>query len=681
MSVTRRTVLAGAASAPLAAAVLPTAANPATAATHAADRPESFEVGVGCADITGPAAENGMMGYSQPAQKTSGIHLRMRARAYVVADAGDRRVVFVNTDLAALFQSVHQGVIARLASKYDGLYTEQNVLLNATHTHAACGGSSHYALYNLAILGFQEQTYNAIVDGIVEAIDAAHRSMAPGSITLGRTELKDASVNRSRKAFDRNPAGDRRHFPDAIDPTMTVLRFRQGSRDVGAIGWFATHGTSMTNENTLISGDNKGYAAYHWEHDEAGVRYLDGAPGFVACFPQTNSGDMTPNLNLKPGSGPTEDEFENTRIIGERQFLAAKRAFDAASEKVTGGVYSRMRYVDMSAVDVDGAFTPDGERHSTCKAALGEPVLAGSSEDGPGIPVPEGTKNPFIDALGGLDAPIPKALASAQAPKLVVLPVGVMKPYPWTPDVLPLQIVRIGQLHLVAGPAEYTIVAGLRIRRTVAEELGVPLENVLVQGYANAYSQYVTTPEEYDSQQYEGGSTLFGRYTLPAYQQEFGKLAAALRAGKDVDRGPTPRALSEHQLNFQTGVVFDSAPLMKEFGEVLEEPGKSYARGQKVSVEFATGHPKNNLRRGGTFLEVQRRDGDRWVRHADDGDWATRYRWSRTFGATSKATVTWDIPQDTPAGTYRVVHFGDWKNGWNGRITAFDGTSREFTVS
>ncbi|MEV6319215.1 neutral/alkaline non-lysosomal ceramidase C-terminal domain-containing protein [Streptomyces sp. NPDC051776] len=244
-----------------------------------------------------------------------------------------------------------------------------------------------------------------------------------------------------------------------------------------------------------------------------------------------------------------------------------------------------------------------------------------------------------------------------------------------------LQIGRIGQLHLVAGPAEFTIVAGLRLRRTVAEELGVPLENVFVQGYANAHSQYVTTPEEYDSQQYEGGSTLCGRYTLHAYQQEFGKLAAALRTGKDIHHGPTPRDLSGHQLNFQTGVVFDSPPLMTEFGDVLEEPEERYARGERVTVVFVTGHPRNNLRRGGTFLEVQRRVGDRWVRHADDGDWATRYRWARTCGATSKATVTWDVPQNTPAGSYRVVHFGDWKHGWNGRITAFSGTSRAFIVS
>ncbi|NKQ52630.1 neutral/alkaline ceramidase [Amycolatopsis sp. K13G38] len=673
MEVSRRTVLAGAAVAPLAAGV------PGPAEAVAAQG-EGYLVGVGIADVTGPAAECGMMGYSMPQQQTAGIHLRTRARAYIVVDGAGTRICYVNADLGALFQSVHQGVMAKLAAAHGDLYTERNVLLNATHTHAGCGGSSWYVAYNLSILGFQRQTYDAQVDGIFEAIQRAHADLQPGEITLGRSELTDASVNRSRVAFELNPQPDKDHFPLSIDPAVTVLRFSRSGQDIGAICWFATHGTSMTNGNKLISGDNKGYAAYAWEHDHAGVRYLDGPPGFVACFPQTNSGDMSPNLNLKPGSGPTDDEFENTRIIGQRQFDAAKRAFDAAAEPIGGALGSRLSYVDMSGVTVDGKYTPDGRTHRTAPAAIGVSMLAGSTEDGPGLPLPEGVRNPFIEALGGADAPIPRALAGEQAPKLVAVPFGLMKPYPWAPEMLPLQIVRLGQLYLVGGPAEYTIVAGLRIRRTVAAELGVPLENVLMQGYANAYSQYVTTPEEYDSQQYEGASTLFGRYTLPAYQQEFAKLASAMRTGAAVPHGPAPRDLSGDQLNFQPGVVLDSAPPLKKFGDVLTEPKRAYRRGEQVVAEFVTGHPKNDLHRNGTFLEIQRLVGGAWTRHADDGDWATKYRWTRTFLAQSKATITWDIPDGTPFGSYRIVHSGDSKAP-GGTITPFRGTSRAFVVS
>src|SRR5215510_12893158 len=41
-----------------------------------------FQVGSGIHDITGPAAELGMMGYGRLDQKTAGIHLRLWARAF-----------------------------------------------------------------------------------------------------------------------------------------------------------------------------------------------------------------------------------------------------------------------------------------------------------------------------------------------------------------------------------------------------------------------------------------------------------------------------------------------------------------------------------------------------------------------------------------------------------------------
>lgn len=55
---------------------------------------------------------------------------------------------------------------------------------------------------------------------------------------------------------------------------------------------------------------------------------------------------------------------------------------------------------------------------------------------------------------------------------------------------------------------------------------GSPVSQVVISGYANAYSQYITTPEEYATQHYEGASTLFGPHTLEAYIQEFCRLAS-----------------------------------------------------------------------------------------------------------------------------------------------------------
>ena len=40
---------------------------------------------------------------------------------------------------------------------------------------------------------------------------------------------------------------------------------------------------------------------------------------------------------------------------------------------------------------------------------------------------------------------------------------------------------------------------------------------VVIAGPANTYAHYVTTPEEYAMQRYEGASTIFGQWTLDSY--------------------------------------------------------------------------------------------------------------------------------------------------------------------
>lgn len=47
---------------------------------------------------------------------------------------------------------------------------------------------------------------------------------------------------------------------------MTLLKFVDDEwGPVGSFNWFATHGTSMSRTNSLISGDNKGAAARFME--------------------------------------------------------------------------------------------------------------------------------------------------------------------------------------------------------------------------------------------------------------------------------------------------------------------------------------------------------------------------------------------------------------------------------
>jgi neutral ceramidase len=641
-----------------------------------------YLVGRGISDVTGEPAGCGMLGYGKADQISAGLHTRLRTRAFIVVDpATDDRVLISVSDLPLMFDSVFREVLRRLAARYGDTYTDRNVMLTVTHTHCGPGGYSHHRLYNMTTHGFHPLTFGAITDGIVEAIERAHADIAPAVLRLSRGELHDASVNRSPTSFDRNPESDRECFPNRIDPQTTLLRVERGGRTVGAINWFATHGTSMTNRNCLISGDNKGYAAYHWEKVVAGIDYLaETTPDFIAAFAQTNAGDMSPNLHFGPGKGPTDNEFENTRIIGERQAVAAAALADVPAEELTGGLDVRMTYVDLSDVSVRPEFTGDGRTHRTSHVVGGAAALAGTDE-GRGFPGFKQGRNRLVDGFSRrvIYAVSPR-LRDAQAPKGVVLAGGLLnRVAPFVQERVPVQLLRIGRLYLIGIPGEVTITAGLRMRRAVAAVVGADLTDVLVAGYSNAYIHYVTTPEEYDNQRYEGGSTLFGRWEAPALTQIAVDLATAMRDGKPVEPGPPPPDLSA-TLRTARRRPPDSCGNDGEFGAVIAPPSARYRAGETVTAGFVGANPNNNLHRGSTYLEVQRSVGGDWVRVADDGDWSTKLRWRKHGSAGSHITITWDIPVDVEAGEYRIVYHGDVVDG-SGSLTPFTGRTSPFTVT
>ncbi|MFP2913542.1 neutral/alkaline non-lysosomal ceramidase N-terminal domain-containing protein, partial [Pyxidicoccus sp. 3LFB2] len=267
-----------------------------------------------------------MMGYGQLAQQTSGIHQRLRSRAFVIASpCNGRRVAFVSADLAMVFQGVKQQVVEKLRARFGDRYTDDNVLLSATHTHSGPGGLSHHPFYNLTSLGFVPQNFDAIVSGIVTSIVRADARLAEGTVRLAAGELLGASRNRSPEAYRLNPAPERARYATDVDTRMTLLRLtRTDGAEVGLINWFPLHATSMGNDNTLISGDNKGLAAYLFE-SARGARPGGGRDTFVAAFANAHAGDVTPNV-LGGTDGGGADDFEDTELAARRQYDFARAA-------------------------------------------------------------------------------------------------------------------------------------------------------------------------------------------------------------------------------------------------------------------------------------------------------------------------------------------------------------------
>jgi neutral ceramidase len=74
---------------------------------------------------------------------------------------------------------------------------------------------------------------------------------------------------------------------------------------------------------------------------------------------------------------------------------------------------------------------------------------------------------------------------------------------------VPLHTLELGDMVLATVPGEPSVTVGARIARTLQAATGA--SRAVVIGYAGDYCGYVTTPEEYLAQHYEGASTLYGR--------------------------------------------------------------------------------------------------------------------------------------------------------------------------
>jgi neutral ceramidase len=535
-----------------------------------------LEIGVARRDITCWKPGLGMMGWGQLDNYATSVATPLSARAFVLRDpsTGDK-LAMVCCEIAFISLALRDAVVRRLTNEPARGFGLDNVMLMATHTHSGPGGFTHYAFYNVTIPGFAQDVLDGIADGIVAAIRAADDGRVPGDARYDSAEIPPddpVAFNRSIASYNRNPdvapvvAGEE-HL--ALDRTLRLLRFDTATGDMlGAINWFAVHCTSVHSDNHALHFDNKGYAAQLMEAELAAVAGHE----VVAAFGQGASGDVTPNRRRHPGRpfvrGELEDDDASARYNGGLQARCALAAH--ASAKATQPLSPRIRcahaFVDMSAVDVDPRFVDGRTGLRTSPAEIGMAMFFGTDE-GPGLPrIGVGLQKWFVRARSlsrsrsrrdaARDASQCEKVAWVEPTKWRVLGLSALDRIPalplprrareavrmfralasdraadnpWTPQVLPIQLAIVGDVALVAVPHELTTVAGRRLTATVASataDLGV--RRAVLVGYANAYAGYVTTPEEYELQDYEGASTHFGKWTLPAYQTVFAQLAASL---------------------------------------------------------------------------------------------------------------------------------------------------------
>ncbi|TRZ01070.1 hypothetical protein DNTS_005954 [Danionella cerebrum] len=647
-----------------------------------------YLIGVGRADCTGPVADLPMMGYANTDQVAAGLHTRLFSRAFIVDD-GKNRVVFVTADIGMVSQRLRLEVFKELKAKYGDLYRQDNVVMSGTHTHSGVGGYFQYTLFMITSSGYIKPSIEVIVSGIVQSIDIAHRNLRPGRIFMNKGQVDDSNFNRSPHSYMNNPEEERKRYEFNTDKQIVVLKFTDLDGDgIGLLSWFAVHPVSMNYTNLMVSSDNLGYASYAFEQDK-NIGFFPGEKGpFVAGFSSSNLGDSSPNIRgpvcINSGEkcdylnsscpvggkkaciafGPGEDMFESTRIIGENMFKKAKELYTSAKQELHGPVYGAHQWVNMT-----------DETARTCKPALGHSFAAGTIDGGGEFNFLQGNTegDPFWDGIRDMVlGPPSNETKACHDPKPILLSTGEMNsPLPWHPAIVDVQIMTIGSLAVVAVPGEFTTMSGRRIREAVKKELEV------TEAFSNA-----------EIQRYEGASTIFGPHTLSAYIQRYRGLAKAIAQGtiEELPKGPEPPFFTENLFNLVKDPVDDVAPPGTDFGDVVEQVEPLYKVGEVASVTFVSGNPRHSGDiRNMTLVTVERfhNDTDSWEVIHKDASWETRFHWKKGFRGRSQSTVEWHIPQTAQTGTYRIQHFGHFKQTVDNStvITPYTGTSAVFKVT
>ncbi|KAI9735903.1 MAG: hypothetical protein M1834_001369 [Cirrosporium novae-zelandiae] len=606
-------------------------------------------------------------GYADPKQIGTGLRSRLYSRAFIIGDPHnpEDRIVYLILDIQSGDTAIRYGILEKLRElgKEFAVYGRDNVAVTATHSHSGPGAWLNYLLPQITSKGFNKQSYQAIVDGAVLSIQRAHNSLTPGYISLGTKELLDTNINRSPYAYLANPKDERDRYDYNVDKTITMLKFQRADdkKSIGVLSWFPVHGTSLYGNNTLIAGDNKGVAASLFEMDMKDDQAA--SDDFVAGFSQANVGDTSPNtLGAYCEDTGLECDFENSTCgdngpakchgrgpyfnvpdegasscygIGFRQYYAAKTLYvsmlstdppsNVQSVRGPTTVKSTHSFHSLSNYTFH---LPDGTLVRTCPAALGYSFAAGTT-DGPGaFDFTQNTTDPsdssplWLVVRKFMHEPSPEQQA-CHDPKPILMDVGeIEKPYLWTPNTVDIQLLRAGPLLIIVSPGEATTMAGRRWKESLSSAASFILSHstdrnststpftVVLGGPSNTYTHYISTPEEYSIQRYEGASTLYGPHTLDAYinltLSHLPSLSAHARKLPLPNPSSDPPIHINKSLSFIPGVILDRPPFFKNFGNVIQDAQSEYRINEDVHVRFVGANPRNNLHLEGTYLTIEK---------------------------------------------------------------------------
>lgn len=382
-----------------------------------------------------------LAGYAGRSSGCIGVHDELHARALVLDD-GISLACIVSLDLIALdfdlVERIRDGINRIVGIPYE------RILLNCSHTHSGPGTRTFRAM------GERDELYcNVMARKVVGAVQQAADMLEPTSLRWGRAPVQ-IGINRRERHQDQTVIGQNPRGP--VQPYVDVLRIdREDQTPLAVLLAYATHPVVLGGQNLWVSADYPGSACDLLKQVALGTpMFLQGCAG-----------------NINPiHTGAT---FAHVRKLGE--ILGAAVVVAAhLSEPVSG-------------VPISGTLR-----------TVSLPYLFPSLEEA--------------------EQHLHQAEDDLQRAEAEGAPLGIMMwrrdMVRWAQDLLltvekdepkempfEIQLLRLGDVHLLAFPAEMFVQYALDIERQS------PYKPTITLGYSNGCWGYIPTAADYAIGGYE----------------------------------------------------------------------------------------------------------------------------------------------------------------------------------
>jgi neutral ceramidase len=547
--------------------------------------PPHLLVGAASEDITPPPGFP-MGGHSLAGRFSRGHWMRLRARAFYFRDTEGSSLALVSCDLYAIPAGLQQMVAASLHPKTGQSgkdvpdLSRDNLILTATHTHQSPGNYMSSEFYNEVASpypGFSEELFKTLAKKIARAVaraaENAEKHPEGAALVVTTAAVPTLVRNRAIHAFARNdrttvqdPILARGPLPPikidcqseapdhsdiclrygAVDPEFTVLVARRRDGAIPAVLVFgAVHPTVLSHDVSFYSPDLVGVAMRELER---GTVTWPREPDMVAGFFNGAEGDVSPRWVRR--------DIDEVKKLGRRLAESVGKAVDDSSSRLVEGGLVRIRAVRAVA-----------GQYAFCKSWPTPGVgTLGGGEDGRFVSFDMGWRAPYRrppakkswwgrrllrSVLRWIRAPnqgVKQPGFELSGMPLIDITQVLAAPDTF-PREVPVTVARLGSLTFLAVPAELTTAMGRQIREDLAKVLSG--DRTIILGLANEYLEYVTTEAEYDEQDYEGSSTLFGPKTGQCYRDLLRGAAEKLKEG--LSKPPPRREYRVPSAEFQPG--------------------------------------------------------------------------------------------------------------------------------